>query len=57
MDFGSCDSESIGRAQGKVERQHQRELKKKFEQLKLERLNGYQGVNFYAKNLDDTTDE
>ena len=33
------------------------ELKKKFEQLKLERLNRYQGVNLYVKNLDDTIDD
>merc|ERR1712142_1006357 len=30
---------------------------KKFEQLKLERLNRYQGVNLYVKNLDDTIDD
>merc|ERR1719341_3010726 len=29
----------------------------KFEQLKLERLNRYQGVNLYVKNLDDTIDD
>merc|ERR1712158_50889 len=40
---------------GKAERQQ--ELKKKFEQLKLERLNRYQGVNLYVKNLDDTIDD
>merc|ERR1712064_260716 len=33
------------------------ELKKKFEQLKLDRLNKYQGVNLYVKNLDDTIDD
>jgi len=44
----------VGRAQKKAERQQ--ELKKKFEQLKLERLNRYQGVNLYVKNLDDTID-
>lgn len=46
----------VGRAQKKAERQQ--ELKRKFEQLKLERLNRYQGVNLYVKNLDDSiTDE
>lgn len=33
------------------------EVKKKFEQLRLERLNGCQGVNLYAKDPDDTTDD
>merc|ERR1711972_866079 len=45
----------VGRAQKKADRQQ--ELKKKFEQLKLERLNRYQGVNLYVKNLDDTIDD
>ena len=45
----------VGRAQKKAERQA--ELKKKFEQLKMERLNRYQGVNLYVKNLDDTIDD
>merc|ERR1712213_220963 len=45
----------VGRAQKKAERQA--ELKKKFEQLKLDRLNKYQGVNLYVKNLDDTIDD
>merc|ERR1719391_1410463 len=45
----------VGRAQKKAERQQ--ELKKKFEQLKLERLNRFQGVNLYVKNLDDTIDD
>jgi len=45
----------VGRAQKKAERQQ--ELKKKFELLKLERLNRYQGVNLYVKNLDDTIDD
>lgn len=45
----------VGRAQKKAERQQ--ELKKKFEMLKLERLNRYQGVNLYVKNLDDTIDD
>jgi len=45
----------VGRAQKKAERQA--ELKKKFEQLKMERLNRYQGVNLYVKNLDDSIDD
>merc|ERR1712212_1421632 len=45
----------VGRAQKKAERQQ--ELKKKFEALKMERLNRYQGVNLYVKNLDDTIDD
>lgn len=45
----------VGRAQKKAERQQ--ELKRKFEVLKMERLNRYQGVNLYVKNLDDTIDD
>ncbi|XP_055593303.1 polyadenylate-binding protein [Uranotaenia lowii] len=45
----------VGRAQKKNERQM--ELKRRFEQLKLERLTRYQGVNLYVKNLDDTIDD
>lgn len=45
----------VGRAQKKAERQ--KELKRKFEQLKSERLTRYQGVNLYVKNLDDTIDD
>lgn len=45
----------VGRAQKKIERQQ--ELKRKFELLKRERMNRYQGVNLYVKNLDDTIDE
>ena len=45
----------VGRAQKKGERQM--ELKKKFEALKMERLNRYQGVNLYVKNLDDSIDD
>ena len=45
----------VGRAQKKAERQM--ELKKKFEQMKLERMSRYQGVNLYVKNLDDTIDD
>jgi len=46
----------VGRAQKKAERQM--ELKKKFEQMKMERMTRFQGVNLYVKNLDDSiTDE
>lgn len=45
----------VGRAQKKAERQA--ELKRKFEMMKMERMNRYQGVNLYVKNLDDTIDD
>ncbi|XP_068188364.1 polyadenylate-binding protein 1A-like [Antennarius striatus] len=45
----------VGRAQKKVERQT--ELKRKFEQMKQDRLTRYQGVNLYVKNLDDGIDD
>lgn len=45
----------VGRAQKKAERQQ--ELKRKFEQLKIERLSRFQGINLYVKNLDDTIDD
>ncbi|MEE6484350.1 hypothetical protein FKM82_013846 [Ascaphus truei] len=45
----------VGRAQKKIERQT--ELKRRFEQLKQERISRYQGVNLYIKNLDDTIDD
>ncbi|EEY61755.1 polyadenylate-binding protein, putative [Phytophthora infestans T30-4] len=41
----------VGKAQKRSERE--RELRNKFEQLKMERINKYQGVNLYVKNLDD----
>ncbi|GMH90582.1 hypothetical protein TrVE_jg11315 [Triparma verrucosa] len=41
----------VGRAQKKTERE--RELKSKFDQIKVERINKFQGVNLYVKNLDD----
>jgi len=44
-----------GRAQKKAERQA--ELKKKFDALKQERMQRYQGVNLYVKNLDDSIDD
>jgi polyadenylate-binding protein len=42
----------VGRAMKKSERE--RELRGKFEQLKIEQMNKYQGVNLYVKNLEDT---
>ncbi|XP_004605789.2 polyadenylate-binding protein 1-like [Sorex araneus] len=45
----------VGRAQKKVERQT--ELKRKFEQVKQDRVTRYQGVNLYVKNLDDGIDD
>jgi len=54
MDLGGKNM-FVGRAQKKAERQQ--ELKKKFEMMKLERLNRYQGVNLYVKNLDDSIDD
>jgi len=45
----------VARAQKRAERQA--ELKRRFEALKLERQNRYQGVNLYVKNLDDTIDD
>jgi len=45
----------VGRAQKKIERQA--ELRNKFEMMKAERANRYQGVNLYVKNLDDTLDD
>uniref|UniRef100_A0AAY4AC35 Polyadenylate-binding protein n=1 Tax=Denticeps clupeoides TaxID=299321 RepID=A0AAY4AC35_9TELE len=45
----------VGRAQKRVERQT--ELKRRFEQMKQDRLTRYQGVNLYVKNLDDGLDD
>ncbi|POI23506.1 hypothetical protein CIB84_012744, partial [Bambusicola thoracicus] len=45
----------VGRAQKRMERQS--ELKRKFEQMKQERVSRYQGVNLYVKNLDDGIDD
>jgi len=45
----------VGRAQKKSEREA--ELKNKFEAMKTERLNKYQGVNLYVKNLEDNVDD
>ncbi|NXU52588.1 EPAB protein, partial [Turnix velox] len=45
----------VGRAQKRLERQS--ELKRRFEQIKQERVSRYQGVNLYVKNLDDGIDD
>lgn len=45
----------VGRAQKKAERQA--ELKKKYEEVKAQRMNKYAGVNLYVKNLDDQIDD
>jgi polyadenylate-binding protein len=45
----------VGRAQKKSERQA--ELKRKYDMLKMERMQRYQGVNLYVKNLDDQIDD
>lgn len=44
-----------GRAQKKTEREA--ELRKKFEQIKLDRMTKYQGINLYIKNLEDEVNE
>ncbi|XP_008301947.1 polyadenylate-binding protein 1-like [Stegastes partitus] len=44
----------VGRAQKRQERQE--ELKRKFDQIKQDRNQRYQGVNLYVKNLDDSID-
>jgi len=45
----------VARAQKKSEREE--ELRKQYEQAKLEKLAKYQGVNLYVKNLDDDIDD
>jgi polyadenylate-binding protein len=45
----------VGRFQKKIERQS--EIKRKKDLQRLERMNKYQGVNLYIKNLDDTIDD
>lgn len=45
----------VGKAQKKGERE--RELRQKFEALKMERITKYQGVNLYVKNIDDKVSE
>jgi len=44
-----------GRAQPKSERED--ELRRRFEQLRVERMQKYQGVNLYVKNLDESVDD
>ena len=43
------------RAQKKAEREG--ELKAKYDKLKQERIQRYQGVNLYVKNLDDSIND
>ncbi|XP_064024101.1 polyadenylate-binding protein 1-like isoform X4 [Pogoniulus pusillus] len=45
----------VGRAQKRLERQS--ELRRKFEQIKQQRVSKYQGINLYVKNLDDGIDD
>ncbi|MCO5554795.1 hypothetical protein L7F22_008330 [Adiantum nelumboides] len=45
----------VGRAQKKAEREA--ELKAKFEQVRKERVEKFQGVNLYIKNIDDSIDD
>ncbi|RCH79135.1 Protein phosphatase PP2A regulatory subunit B, partial [Rhizopus azygosporus] len=45
----------VARAQKKNEREE--ELRRQYEQAKLEKLAKYQGVNLYIKNLDDDIDD
>lgn len=45
----------VGRAQKRQERDV--ELRQKFEQMKMEQMSKYQGVNLYIKNLDDEIDD
>jgi polyadenylate-binding protein len=45
----------VCRAQKKSERSA--ELKRKYEQQKVERIQRFQGVNLYVKNLDDSVDD
>lgn len=45
----------VSRAQKKAEREE--ELRKSYEQAKMEKMSKYQGVNLYIKNLDDEIDD
>ena len=45
----------VSRAQKKAEREE--ELRRSYEQAKLEKLSKYQGVNLYIKNLEDDFDD
>ena len=57
LSLGTTDTLYVGRAQKKQERQA--ELRGQYEQQKQERIQRFQGVNLYVKNLDDnvTDDE
>merc|ERR1711881_466663 len=52
---GGQDALYVGRAQKKQERQA--ELRSQFELQKQERIQKFQGVNLYVKNLDDTVSD
>merc|ERR1712136_476231 len=52
---GSTETLYVGRAQKKQERQA--ELRSQFELQKQERIQKFQGVNLYVKNLDDTVSD
>ena len=45
----------VSRAQKKAEREE--ELRKSYEQAKIEKMSKYQGVNLYIKNLEDDVDD
>lgn len=45
----------VGRAQKKSEREE--ELRRQFEQLKMEQMSKYRGVNLYIKNIDEQVTE
>ena len=45
----------VSRAQKKNERED--ELRRQYEKIREEKLNKYQGVNLYVKNLDDSIDD
>ncbi|EEB06183.1 polyadenylate-binding protein [Schizosaccharomyces japonicus yFS275] len=45
----------VGRAQKRHEREA--ELRKRYEQMKLEKMSKYQGVNLFIKNLSDEVDD
>ncbi|TFY74344.1 hypothetical protein EWM64_g9669, partial [Hericium alpestre] len=45
----------VSRAQKKAEREE--ELRKTYEQAKMEKMSKYQGVNLYIKNLEDDVDD
>jgi polyadenylate-binding protein len=45
----------VARAQKKTERED--ELRRSYEQAKMEKMSKYQGVNLYVKNLDDDWDD